>query len=203
MKRSQFTEEQIIGILPEHEAGTQTADVCRRHAVSEATFYKWNSKYGGLEVSEAKRLKVLAADRSSARYRPRRPDDGEIRTRLRELSRLRRRFGYRRHHLLLAREGLVMNQKKPRRLYAEEQLQIRRRGGRKRALGTLAPMTKSSGSKLASGVGQVTGAFVCFSECLHPYAGAKFGRQTKMPASSMSLRAPVAIVALFQSPAPL
>ena len=59
MKRSRFTEEQIIGILREQEAGAATADVCRRHGVSSATFYKWKAKYGGLEVSEAKRLKAL------------------------------------------------------------------------------------------------------------------------------------------------
>jgi putative transposase len=59
MKRSRFTEEQIIGILGEQEAGAATADVCRRHGVSSATFYKWKAKYGGLEVSEAKRLKAL------------------------------------------------------------------------------------------------------------------------------------------------
>ena len=62
MKRSRFTEEQIIGILREQEAGGTTADVCRRHGVSEATFYKWKAKYGGLEVSEARRLKALEAE---------------------------------------------------------------------------------------------------------------------------------------------
>ncbi len=59
MKRSRFTEEQIIGILREQEAGAPTADVCRRHGVSSATFYKWKSKFGGLEVSDARRLRQL------------------------------------------------------------------------------------------------------------------------------------------------
>lgn len=59
MKRSRFSEEQIIGILKEQEAGGATADVCRRHGISSATFYKWKAKYGGLEVSEARRLKAL------------------------------------------------------------------------------------------------------------------------------------------------
>ena len=59
MKGSRFNEEQIIGILREHEAGATTAEVCRRHGISDATFYKWKAKYGGLEVSEARRLKSL------------------------------------------------------------------------------------------------------------------------------------------------
>ena len=59
MKRSRFSEEQIIGVLREQEAGMATAEVCRRHGISPATFYKWKSKFGGLEVSEAKRLRSL------------------------------------------------------------------------------------------------------------------------------------------------
>jgi len=59
MKRSRFNEEQIIGILREQEAGAKTADVCRKHGISAATFYKWKAKYGGLDVSEARRLKML------------------------------------------------------------------------------------------------------------------------------------------------
>jgi putative transposase len=59
MKRSRFSEEQIIGILEEQEAGSATADVCRRHGISSATFYKWKARFGGLEVSEARRLKAF------------------------------------------------------------------------------------------------------------------------------------------------
>jgi putative transposase len=59
MKRSRFTEEQIIAILREQEAGAPTADLCRRHGISSATFYAWMAKYGGMEVSEARRLKAL------------------------------------------------------------------------------------------------------------------------------------------------
>lgn len=59
MKRSRFTEDQIIGILKEHEAGVSVADLCRKHGVSDATVYKWKAKYGGMDVSEAKRLKAL------------------------------------------------------------------------------------------------------------------------------------------------
>ena len=59
MKRSRFTEERIIGILKEHEAGVPVADLCRKHGVSNASVYKWKAKYGGMDVSEAKRLRAL------------------------------------------------------------------------------------------------------------------------------------------------
>src|SRR5262244_3100817 len=96
-------------------------------------------------VSQRRACKVIGAERSSMRYRHRRPDDGEVRVRLRELAAVRRRFGYRRLHILLRREGITLNHKKLRRLYTEERLQVRRRGGRKRALGTRAPLTSSQG----------------------------------------------------------
>ncbi len=65
MKKARFTEEQIIGILREHEAGAATLDVCRKHGISSATF-KWKAKYGGLDVSEARRLRSLEDGEPSA-----------------------------------------------------------------------------------------------------------------------------------------
>ncbi|MXO92596.1 IS3 family transposase [Erythrobacter arachoides] len=197
MKRSRFSEEQIIAVLTEQEAGMPTAEVCRRHGISSATFYKWKSKFGGLEVSDARRLRTLEQENSRLkkllaeamldnvvlkdlafkkmvtpgakreavahareqhglserracslvgvsrrviRYEPTRPDDGALRQRLRELATERRRFGYRRLGYLLAREGMKPNHKKLLRIYREEGLRVRRRGGRKRALGTRRPM---------------------------------------------------------------
>ena len=117
MKRKQFSEEQIIGILKEAEAGAVVTELCRKHGMSSATYYAWKAKYGGLEVSEAKRL----------------------RARLRELAGQRRRFGYRRLHILLRRDGVIINRKKTQRLYREEGLTVRRRKGRRRAVGARAP----------------------------------------------------------------
>ena len=67
MKRSRFTEEQIIAVLREQESGVSTADVCRKHGISSATFYAWKAKFGGMEVSEAKRLKMLEYVATNAR----------------------------------------------------------------------------------------------------------------------------------------
>jgi putative transposase len=196
MKRKQFTEEQIIGILKEAEAGAVVTDLCRRHGMSSATYYAWKAKFGGLEVSDAKRLRaleeengrlkrllaghdarqrrsegpavkkmvtpatkreavahlqtalgmserracaVVGADRKSMRYRSCRAEDDDLRSRLRELAQQRRRFGYRRLHILLRRDGITINRKKTQRLYREEGLTVRRRKGRKRAVGARAP----------------------------------------------------------------
>jgi len=59
MKKSRFTEDQIIGVLKEHQAGIPTAELCRKHGISDATFYNWRSRYGGMEVSDVRRLKSL------------------------------------------------------------------------------------------------------------------------------------------------
>ncbi|MEG4087639.1 IS3 family transposase [Microcoleus sp. POL10_C6] len=196
MIRARFSEEQIIGVLKEAEAGAKTADLARRHGVSEATIYNWKAKYGGLEVSEARRLRdlesenarlkrlladamldqaalkdllakkpltpaakreavahlqacpgmserracrVIDADRKSVRYRSTRDDDTALREKLRGLANQRRRFGYRRLHILLRREGVMINRKKTQRFYKEEGLAVRRRLSRERAVGTRAP----------------------------------------------------------------
>ena len=97
------------------------------------------------EVSQRRACQVIEADRTLMRYCSVRPDDAVLRTRLRELAAVRRRFGYRRLLLLLRREGALVNHKKLRRLYREERLQVRRRGGRKRALGTRAPLSLPQG----------------------------------------------------------
>ncbi|MEO1200239.1 MAG: IS3 family transposase [Pseudomonadota bacterium] len=197
MRRSRFSDEQIVGILKEHQAGMSAAELCRKHGISDATFYKWRSKFGGMEVSEAKRLRTLEDENAKLkkllaesmmdvsalremlgkklltpgsrrnavnwaiedrgysqrwacglvgidprvyRYRTTRSDDAELRGRLKELASERRRFGYRRLHLLLKREGVEVNWKRLYCLYREERLTVRKRGGRKRALGTRTPM---------------------------------------------------------------
>lgn len=96
------------------------------------------------EVSQRRACTVLAADRSSVRYKSIRPDDADFREAIRRVAKERRRFGYRRIGVMLEREGITMNHKKLRRLYCEEKLQVRKRGGRKRALGTRRPMVLPS-----------------------------------------------------------
>ncbi len=90
-------------------------------------------------MSERRACRVIDADRRSVRYRSTRDDDAELRERLRELANQRRRFGYRRLHILLRRDGVMINRKKTQRLYREEGLAVRRRRSRKRAVGTRAP----------------------------------------------------------------
>ena len=92
------------------------------------------------EMSERRACRVLGVDRTSVRYQATRPDDGALRDRLKALAQERRRFGYRRLHVLLRREGHAVNRKRIQRIYREERLTVRRRGGRKRAIGTRRPL---------------------------------------------------------------
>jgi len=92
------------------------------------------------QMSERRACRVIGTDRASVRYRAVRPEDGALRERLKALAQQRRRFGYRRLYVLLRREGQVVNKKRVQRLYREERLTVRRRGGRKRALGTRRPL---------------------------------------------------------------
>jgi len=92
------------------------------------------------QMSERRACRVIGADRASVRYQATRPDDGELRERLKTLAQERRRFGYRRLHVLLLREGHAVNKKRVQRIYREERLTVRRRGGRKRAIGTRRPI---------------------------------------------------------------
>ncbi|WP_395173052.1 IS3 family transposase [Roseibium alexandrii] len=201
MRSSRFSDEQIISMIKEQETGIPIAEVCRKHGISTASFYKYKAKYGGMDVSDARKLKaledenaklkrllaeqmldnailkdvasrkvvtpaakrqavahacgkhgvsqrraceVLIIDRSTVRYESVRADDTDLREAMKMVAAERRRFGYRRIHVMLERQGIIMNQKKLRRLYREEKLQVRRRGGRKRALGTRRPMVLPS-----------------------------------------------------------
>ena len=91
------------------------------------------------DYSQRQAFELVGLEPKTYRYKTRRPDDSGVRQRLKELASQRRRFGYRRLHLLLEREGIIMNWKKLYRLYREEKLTVRKCGGRKRALGTRAP----------------------------------------------------------------
>src|ERR1700751_191201 len=91
-------------------------------------------------MNERRACRTIGCVRMTVRYHSRRPDDNELRQRLRALAKERRRFGYRRLHVLLRREGFAVNHKRLFRIYREERLMVRKRGGRKRALGMRAPM---------------------------------------------------------------
>ena len=125
----------------------------KRNAVAHA-----REKFG---LSERRACSLIGVARRVVRYEPTRLDDAGLRVRLRELAGERRRFGYRRLGYLLAREGLVPNHKKLLRIYREEGLKVRRRGGRKRALGTRAPMTMPQGPNQRWSLDFVSDAFAC------------------------------------------
>jgi putative transposase len=110
-------------------------------------------------VSERRACEVLQVDRSTVRYQSKRVDDGDLREAIKRVSRERRRFGYRRIHVMIEREGHKVNHKKLRRIYAEEKLQVRRRGGRKRALGTRKPMVLPDGPNQRWSLDFVSDAF--------------------------------------------
>lgn len=112
-------------------------------------------------LSERRACQLVGVSRRVIRYRSTRPDDAPLRQRLRELAGERRRFGYRRLGYLLAREGMVPNHKKLLRIYREEGLRVRRRGGRKRALGTRAPMTLPQGPNQRWRLDFVSDSLVC------------------------------------------
>ncbi len=111
------------------------------------------------QVSQRRACEVLEVDRSTIRYRSKRIDDLEQREAIKRVAKERRRFGYRRINVMLQREGIHMNHKKLRRIYAEEKLQVRRRGGRKRALGTRRPMEVANGANQRWSLDFVSDAF--------------------------------------------
>jgi putative transposase len=157
MTRKRYTEEQIIGILKESEAGANTQELCRKFGMSDASFYKWKAKFGGMDVSGAGRLKMLGnensklipahlglSERRSCRlvglnrgthfYKTKsRPLEEAIRKRMREIAEKKRRWGCPLIHKVLKREGLVRNHKRTERLYREEKLSLRTRKRKKRA----------------------------------------------------------------------
>jgi putative transposase len=125
----------------------------RRQAVAHLT--------ASFEVSQRRACEALNVDRSSVRYRAIRGADADLRQRLRTLSAERRRFGWRRLLILIRREGAVVNHKKLRRLYREERLAVRKRGGRKRAVGVRAPIPIPQGRNQRWSLDFLSDAFVC------------------------------------------
>jgi putative transposase len=133
MKKSRFTEEQIVAILKESEEGVPNKEICRKHGISDATFYHWRSKYGGMNVSDVKRLKSLQDEnaqrracglveipRATRRHKSQRRDDSELRTKIIDFATVRRRFGYRRITWLLQRTGQSVGRTRVYRIYCEE-----------------------------------------------------------------------------------
>jgi transposase len=132
-RKSGFTEEQIIRALQEVDAGAKATDVCRRLGVTETTFYRWKSKYGGMrpparrqavgflqadfKVSERRACRVLGVSRAAHRYRSIRPVPTALLEKLKAHATARPRWGYRRLHVLLRRDGQVVNHKRVYRLY--------------------------------------------------------------------------------------
>jgi len=127
-----------------------------RPAVKRAAVAHVCAAYG---VSQRRACAILDVDRSSVRYVARRGDDAELREALRTTAAERRRFGYRCIHVMLERQGWSMNLKKLRRLYAEEKLQVKRRGGHKRALGTRRPISLPDGPNQRWSMDFVSDAF--------------------------------------------
>jgi len=113
------------------------------------------------EMSERRACLVIGCERMTVRYRSCRPEDAALRERLRALARERRRFGYRRLLIFLRREGFVVNHKRLFRIYREERLMVRKRGGRKRALGTRAPMPIPAAPNDLWSLDFVSDQFVC------------------------------------------
>ncbi len=116
-KGTRHSEEQIIAILKQGEAGLTTAELCRQHGITEQTYYRWKAKYGGMDSGDAKKLRQL--------------EDENLRRRLKELAAKRTRFGYRRLTAMLVRAGMPANHKRVYRLYREEGLAMRIRQRRR------------------------------------------------------------------------
>ncbi|WP_072133330.1 IS3 family transposase [Escherichia coli] len=129
--KKRFSDEQIICILREAEAGVSARELCRKHAISDATFYTWRKKYGGMEVPEVKRLKSLEEENARLKKLLAEAMLDKLSLRITELALERRRFGYRRIWQLLRREGLCVNHKRVYRIYQLNGLSVKRRRRRK------------------------------------------------------------------------